>query len=80
MHDRFQASGSSLADPWVCPGSSTLPGPRHTQQFPLLQPATSLPFLCHLHLLFMTSRLCLGSALKLVVHLKESRCQAVGRR
>lgn len=45
-----------------------------------LQPAASLPFLCHLHLLFMTSRLGLGSALKLVVHLKESRCQAVGRR
>lgn len=38
MQDKFQASESSAADPWVCLGTSTLPGPGHPEQFPLLQP------------------------------------------
>lgn len=84
MQDKFQASESSAADPWVCLGTSTLPDPGHPEQFPLLQPAALLLFLCfscpccHLHILFVTSRLGLGCALRWVVHLKESRHQAVG--
>lgn len=59
--DKFQASESSAADPWVCLGTSTLPGPGHPEQFPPLQPAacslTSVPLLL-LSLLSSASFVC----------------------
>lgn len=55
MHDRFQASESSVTDPWAFLGASSLTGCRYTQQFLLLQSGFSC-LLCHLQHLFVTPK------------------------